>query len=214
MPPRARLSPMSSSARDARGSRVRRASPGTRPLEGGGLLVIGGPPLGGKSVLAAYLAECLPYAVKIEAIDDLARSHAYWFPEGPGRRVTHVGTSAMLRRARQVWRAGAPGAAPTIIVVARFATKAERALARTVARGAGMRFLFVEACSDEERALHRSPMSMLSVREVQARLARYDAALRAYRRVEEREADWLPAVCLARVLANPKRAMKRVLDAW
>jgi len=205
---------MPSAARGVRGFRVRRAKPGSRPLEGGGLLAIGGPPLGGKSVLAAYLAECLPYAVKIEAIDDLTRSRAYWFPEGPGGRVTHVGTSAMLHRARQVWRARAPGAAPTILVVARFSTKAERALARTVARGAGMRFLFVEARSDDERALRHGPMSMLSAREVQARLQRYDAALRAYRPVDEGEAAWLPAVRLVRVQANPERAMKRVLDAW
>jgi hypothetical protein len=170
--------------------------------------------LGGKSVLAAHLAECLPYAVEIETIDDLSRGRSYWLPEGPGGRVAYLGTGAMMRRATQIWRTRTAGVAPTILVVARFPTPADRQLAKIAARSAGLPFLFVEARSHDERALRRIPMSFLSREDLRVRLARYDAALRAYRPVGAGEAAQLPAVCLARVQADLRRVVGRVLEAW
>jgi hypothetical protein len=181
---------------------------------GGGLIAIGGPPLGGKSVLAAYLADSLPYAIKIETIDDLSRQRAYWLPEGPGGRLAFVGTGAILQRAKELWRLQRPGEAPVILAVARFGTSTERLRAKAAARAVGMRFLFVEARSRDERALRRIPMSFLSHDELRLRLARYEAALRSYVPVSGAEAALLPAVRLNRVQADLQAAVDRILRVW
>ena len=178
------------------------------------MIAIGGPPLGGKSVVAARLAECLPRAVKIEAIDDLSRADPYWQPEGTARRSVRRPDAAMLRRARQVWERRRPGAAPTVLVVARFATRAERRRAKSAARSAGMRFLFVEARSRDDRALRRLPMEYLSREELKLRLERYRVALGAYQPVSRVETVLLPGLRLARVLSNLERAVDRVLGLW
>ena len=48
----------------------------------GGLIVVGGPPFHGKSVLAARLADALPFAHKLEVVDNLAATSEYWDPTG------------------------------------------------------------------------------------------------------------------------------------
>jgi len=186
----------------------------TRPLEMGGLIAIGGPPLGGKGLLAQRLAECLPHAVKLEAIDDLSRARPYWLPHGPGGRVLANPTAAMLQRARQLWRRRRAGYVPTILVATRFASAAERRSAKTAARLVGMRFLFVEARSRDERALRRIPMSFLSREDLLTRIERYEAALRSYRPLNRAEAALLPGLRIARAQARLEEAVDRVIAAW
>jgi hypothetical protein len=178
------------------------------------MIAIGGPPLGGKSVLAARLAECLPRAIKLEAIDDLSRGDPTWQPEGPGRRTLRRPGPAMVARAAQIWESRRPGAAPTLLVVARFATTSERRRAKAAARSAGMRFLFVEARSRDERALRRLPREYLSREELAVRLERYRVALREYQPLSRVETVLLPGLRLARVLSSLERAVDRVLGLW
>jgi hypothetical protein len=77
-----------------------------------------------------------------------------------------------------------------------------------------MRFLFVEARSRDERALQRIPMDFLSTRELEARLGRYERALRRYQPVSRVETVLLPGVRLTRVVSNLEQAVGRVLGLW
>ena len=173
-PPPPRL-PIPGSREVRRGSlRVR----GVSPVATGGLIAIGGPPLGGKSVLAARLAECIPHSVRLEAIDDLSRAQPF-LARGGIRRAVRDATADLLQDARRLWRERAPGTAPTILIVTRFATAAERRRAKVAARLAGVRFLFVEARSRDDRALRRVPSAFVTRSEL-------DQAARPLREGDER----------------------------
>ncbi len=190
-------------------SRVRGAS----PLAAGGLIAIGGQPLGGKSVLAARLAECIPFCVRLEAIDDLSRARPFLSRRG-SRRIVRDTTADLLQDARRLWRERSPGAAPTILLVTRFATAAERRRAKVAARLAGMRFLFVEARSRDDRALRRLPSAFVTRAELEKRLARYEKARAEYRAIERAESLILPSLCLQRVQSELDAAVDQVLGAW
>ena len=178
------------------------------------MIAIGGPPLGGKALLLARLAECLPQAVKLEAVDDLSRADPYWLPDGPGGRVVRNPTAAMLESAKQIRSERRAGRASTILVSARFGTPALRRRAKSAARLTGMRFLFVEARSRDDRALRRLPAGFLSRAELETRLQRYETALRGYQPVSRVETVLLPALRLARVLSALEQAVDRVLALW
>ena len=185
----------------------------TSPIATGGLIAIGGPPLGGKSVLAARLAECIPHSVRLEAIDDLSRAQPF-LARGGLRRVVRDPTADLLQDARRIWREQAPGTAPTILIVTRFATAAERRRAKVAARLAGVRFLFVEARSHDDRALRRIPSAFVTRAELDKRLARYEKASREYRPIERAEALILPALRLQRVHSELDAAVDQVLGTW
>jgi len=170
------------------------------------MIAIGGPPLGGKGVLAARLADCFPRVVKLELSDDLISS------SGNGHAPATL--SALLGRAKQVWRDSPAARRPTILVVARFATPTRRRRARAAARAERMRFLFVEARSSEEAVLRRLARPLLSRRELEERVRRYAAALRSYRAVNAAERLYLPALSLARVQSRLDQASERVIEAW
>jgi hypothetical protein len=178
------------------------------------LIAIGGPPLGGKSVLLARLAESLAFAVRIEAIDDLSHAEPIWYPEGSGGKRIRKPTRALLQTAVALWEAREPGSAPILLVSSRFAKRDERRRAQRTARALGVRFLFVEARSRNIRALRRIPMHRLSREELALRLERYQAALRAYVPVDAAEARSLPAVRLSRVQSRLEESLARVLRAW
>jgi len=196
------------------GRRVRVGRPAIARFISGGMIALGGPPLGGKSLLAARLAECLPRSIRMESIDDLSRSAPYWQPAGPRGRSVANPTSTMLAHAVRLWRDRRAGEAPVILLVARFATAAERRRARAVARESGMRFLFVEALSRDERALRRIPMSFLSPDDLQERLRRFETALQGYQPVSVAESVVLPALRLTRVQSRFDEQVDRVLDRW
>lgn len=67
---------------------------------------MGGPPLGGKSILASRLAECLPQAIKLETIDGLAQEDEFWCPNGPVGRAVADPNRAMLDVACRIWNRG------------------------------------------------------------------------------------------------------------
>jgi hypothetical protein len=180
----------------------------------GGIIGIGGPPLGGKGLLAARLAECLPDAVEIAAIDDLRRAHPVWFPDGTAGPEARCTTAALLERAQRIWSARPPGRPPVLIVVARFAAAGERSRAKAVARASGMRFLFIEARSRDERALRRLRASDLPPAALRIRLERYASAVRAYQPLSRVETVLLPGLRLARVLADLEQSVDRVLALW
>jgi len=169
------------------------------------MIAIGGPPLGGKGVLAAELIEWLPRAVKLEIPDDLLGEHAVL---GGGR------ADALLAEAEQLWRAAGSEFPPTLLVVARFASPARRRRARVLARGAGMRFLFVEAQSSRARARERLFERALTEAEARERFGRYRAALQNYLPVHRAEQIALPALKLRRVQSELDTAVARVLEAW
>jgi hypothetical protein len=186
---------------------------GATPIATGGLIAIGGPPLGGKSVLAARLAECIPHCIRLEAIDDLSRAQPF-LSRGGSRRVVRDPTADLLQDARRLLRQRTPGPARTILIVTRFATAAERRRAKVAARLAGVRFLFVEARSRDARALRRIPSAFVTRVELTKRLARYQKAVREYRPIERAEALILPALRLQRVQSNFDAAVDEVLGAW
>jgi len=199
----------------ARVPRVNPRRPGTLRLfvETGGLIALGGPPLGGKALLCARLVECLPRAVRLEAIDNLSRNAPYWQPAGSRGRTVSNPTAAMLTEATRIWSAQ-QRKPPVVVLVARFGTATERRRVRSVARRNGMRFLFVEARSRDNQALRRIPSGVLSAAELQERLRRYDAAVQAYRPVERSEALDLAALRLTGVLSRLDQHVDRVLQRW
>lgn len=186
---------------------------GAFPLPTGGLIAIGGPPLGGKSVLAARLAECIPFCIRLEAIDDLSHARPF-LSRGGSRRVVRDTTADLLQDARRLWRERSPGSAPTILIVTRFATAAERRRAKVAARLAGMRFLFVEARSRDDRALRRLPSAFVTRAELAKRLTRYEKACADYRAIERAESLILPSLCLQRVQSQLDAAVDHVLSTW
>ncbi len=190
-------------------------SPSSAPLSGAvGLLAIGGPPLGGKSVLAAALADVLPNAIRLEATDDLSREAPYWVPESPDRRPVSRPGKHLLERARRVWRQSSAGRRPTLIVVTRFGTAADRRRAKVYAALAGMPFLFVEAIAADAQALRRIPARLLEPRELELRLRRYERARRAYAPLRRPEAMVLPGLSVRRVLSDLDASLTRVLSVW
>lgn len=186
-----------------------------RPVaDAGGMIAIGGPPLAGKSLVAARLAEAIPGAMRLEAVDDLSGRDPHWQPAGPGTRRVHNPTRALLGRAQEIWEARDPSSAPVLLISSRFGSPGERRRLARAARAFGMRFLFVEARSRHVRALRRIPVHRLSESEMQERFRRYQEALSRYQPVSSLEARQLPAVRLARVHSGLEQAVARVLRAW
>ncbi len=193
--------------------RLRLQSSFDRSPPAGGMIAIGGPPLSGKSVLAARLAECLPYTARFETIDDLTRSRP--FLADPALRSTSAGTTALLlEQARKAWLGRTRGRNPTLLVVTRFGSASERRRAKVHAQLVGMPFLFVEVRSRDQQALLRIPMNFLPRREINARLRRYDAALRSYVPVGRAEELALPALRLQQVLSGLDDAVNRIVALW
>jgi hypothetical protein len=179
----------------------------------GGLLVVGGPPLGGKSVLASRLAECLPQSIKLETIDNLAQEDELWYPDGPTGKAVASPNLEMLKVARRLW-SRRRSESPVIIVSGRFDTPAARSAARETARSAGMPFLFVEARSNDIRALRRISILALPTAEMVKRLDLYEKTVRGYLPVRSDEARAFRLLRLGRVLGNLDGALVRVLEAW
>lgn len=180
----------------------------------GGLIVIGGPPFHGKSVLAAHLAEILPNAYKLEVVDNLSDKDEHWYPEGLTGERRETPLRSMLDTATEVWNRRLPGAAPVIIISARAGTPAARRLAHQTARAAGMKFLYVEALSHNIRALQQLSSVVLSKHELLLRMRRYDTAGKQYVPVGREEMRSLPAVRLRAVLSDPDAAIHTVLARW
>lgn len=180
----------------------------------GGLIVVGGPPFQGKSVLAAHLAEILPHAYKLEVVDNLSLKSEYWYPEGLGGERRQTPLRSMLDTALSIWNRQVPGAPPVIIVSARSGTRASRRLAHQTATAAGMKFLYVEALSHGIRALERLSSLVLSRHELLLRMRRYDTATQQYIPVGPDETKILPTVRLRRVLSDPDGAIRTVLARW
>jgi len=180
----------------------------------GGLIVIGGPPFHGKSVLAAHLAEILPHAYKLEVVDNLSLRDEHWYPAGLTGERQLTPLRGMLDTALDVWRRHAPEAPPVIIIAARAGTPALRRLAHRTAEAAGMKFLYVEAFSHQVRALDRLTSLMLPTKELLLRMQRYDAVRRQYVPVSREEMTRLPAARLRAVLSDPDAAIRTVLARW
>jgi len=205
-----------STAATSRGARVRspqRLAPRLSPLRGG-MIVVLGPPLCGKSLVAAGLADALPRSLKLEAIDNLDRKSDYWPRDGLVGRSRTGPELRLLAAARSSWSLRWPSAPPTIIVSARFGTPPLRAAAVRAATRAGMRVLLVEALSSELRALRRIPMSLLPRAELERRLENQRLAARDYQPVDAAEARERPCLRLRRVLADPEAAVERAVAAW
>lgn len=172
-----------------------------RPL--GGLLVVSGPPLGGKGPLAASLHERLPGSEKVEVADNLANGSGDASDERP-----------LLSEARARLARALGSSTPVVIMCARFATSELRAEAARTAEELQVRFLLVEASSSSLRSMERLSRLLLTADETAARLARYENALRAYQRVSLAERRRLPAICLSGVLGDLEGATARAVAAW
>ena len=202
------------SAAAARRTRRPRKRSNLRLQPVGGLIAVGGPPCEGKSVLAARLAELLPDAFRLEAIDNLSRREQYWYPNGPGGKRVDRPETKLLDAARGQWAGHRLRTEPTLLVIARFGTPLARRRARRVAATASMPFLFVETRSSTKRALRRAAKVVLRPEVAVARIERYERARASYVPVEPDEAAFLPAVRLQGVLKDLDAAAQRVLDQW
>jgi hypothetical protein len=155
-------------------------------------------------VLAAELVEWLPRAYKLEAPDDLER----------GRSSRPRSAESLLAQARRIWRRSHGKLPPTLLIVARFASPAQRRRVRRHADSLGMPFLFVEARSSEARARRRLLARAMTEAEARERVARYRAALASYRPLGRAEQVLLPGLALQRVQSGLDAAVARVLSAW
>lgn len=178
----------------------------------GGLIVVGGPPFHGKSILAARLAEVLPFAHKLEVVDNLATTSEYWDPTGLMVRPYQKPLARMLKVTTDIWTRRSPP--PVMIIAARAASPAVRQLARRTAASAGMQFLHVEAFGHSIRAFERLSSLMLPKDELMKRMHRYDVALRQYVRVTGEEERRLPSVRLRNVLSKCDAAARLVVERW
>lgn len=178
----------------------------------GGLMLVGGPPFHGKSVLAAHLADMLPFAQKLEVVDNLAGKDEHWLPEGVTGQLRHKPLRSMLEAAVSVWVRSSPR--PIVIVSARAGSRAARRLAHRTAVSAGMKFLFVEAFSQTVRTFERLSALMLPKDELLRVMQRYERAVNQYERVEGDEMKSLPAVRLKAVLSDVEAAGRTVLERW
>lgn len=184
-----------------------------RPLNLGGLLVVCGSPLGGKGPLAARLEELLPYAVKLEASDNLATEGQSYLPRTVRSKAADDAERAILRDASALWQAS--GTVPPLIVVcARFKTPKLRVAAAKVASDHGKRFLLVEVRSAPIRALRRISRLMLSSKETALRIARYENARQDFELTTAAERAELPAITFGTVLSNLEDTADRVVAVW
>lgn len=179
----------------------------------GGLIVVGGPPLHGKSLLAARIADVLPFVHKLEATDNLAAASEYWDPTGLMARPYQKPLARMLRMAVDVWTRRQPQP-PVVIITARSATPAVRRLACRTAEAAGMRFLHVEALAPSIRAFQRISSLVLSKDELLTRMQRYEHAMEQYVPVSADEEVRLPAVRVQNALSRGDAATRAVLERW
>lgn len=164
----------------------------------GGLLVLSGPALEGKGPLAALLAEILPDAIHLGGTDDLS---------------TTLDERVLLGDAARAWQSR-KRLAPTLIVSARFATKAARRRAAALAQSEQMAFLLVECTSSSIRSLRRVSRLFLPAQETAARIERYERAKSSYVALAADEKKSLPAVGLKRVLDDLDAAAAKVTEAW
>jgi len=182
-------------------------------IEIGGMLVVCGPPLGGKGPLAALVAEALPCSIKLESTDNLSREEQSYAPIRQQRSGAASPEQAILQDAAGFARQSTT-ASPLIVICARFPTQQIRRSAADLARSLGMRFLLVEATSSSIRSLRRVSQLMLPSEETLRRIARYEKGRAAYKPVSQSERTRLPAVRLKAVLSNLDLATTRVLQAW
>ena len=176
----------------------------------GGLIAIGGPPLGGRGPLAAMVADSLARTVKLETVDTLTRET---FSSGTRQRV--VGSAAMESLvAAAVKHLQTTRPRPIVIAVARFEKPADRALAARAAEALGVRFLYVEARSSNIRSIRRLFKLLGPDLDPVRQIVVHEAAVRRYRAVRSDEAVALPCVVLSSVLRDLDAACLAVCNAW
>lgn len=176
------------------------------------MLLIGGPPLHGKALLAAHLAELLPFARKLEVADNLIGNDEHWWPEGVEGPARRRPLRSMLTAAVDIWQRSEPR--PIVILSARAGSPAARRLARRVAVSAGIPFLAVEARSHPIRAVQRLTGVGLPKARLLAAMRRYDRAVADYRGLDRDEVASLPGLRLSRVLDDIEAAGRAVLARW
>jgi len=180
----------------------------------GGLLIVAGPPLEGKGLIAARLAEWLPFGVKIETVDSLVQEDELWFRFGPAGPAVVDPHREMLALARRMWRERTPAAPPVIVLSARFGTSAARARAAATARAARMKFLFVETRSSQIRTLRRIPSLARTAELVVSRVEMYERIVRRYEPLTVDEMKQMKCVRLRNTLGDVEGAVYRVLRGW
>lgn len=176
-------------------------------------MVIGGPPFSGKGLLASRMVECLPYAVKLETIDNLSRPTERWYPSPAGDAITRP-ASKMLTAAQSIWWEHLETPRPVIVLSARFESPALRRRAHALAQRLKARFLYVEARSRNVRALRRLSRMVLPAHAAERQIANYEKAVARYRKIEGAEAARLPCVRLHDVASDIDGAVSTVLEAW
>lgn len=183
------------------------------PTSPGGLILVGGPPFQGKSVLAAHLADILPFSHKLEVVDNLRSGDAeHWLPQGTDGRPKLRPLPTMIDAAVRVWLRNTPR--PVVIVAARAATPSARRLVQRRAAAAGMKFLFVESRSHAIRAFARLSAMSLPKEELIRVMKRYDQAVAQFVPVDRIEMKTLPVVRLNMVLSDVDEAARTVLARW
>ncbi len=183
------------------------------PTPAGGLILVGGPPFHGKSVLAARLADILPFAHKLEVVDTLrSGAEEHWLPHGMEGPPQLRPLRAMLDAAVRAWKRGTPH--PIVVVAARAGTPAARRLAHRRAEAEGIKFLYVESKAHTIRAFQRLSALSLPKEELIRVMHRYEQALARYEPIDGLEMKTLPALRLNMVLTDVDGAARAVLSRW
>jgi hypothetical protein len=180
----------------------------------GGLLAIGGPPFGGKQLLAAHLSERIPNVVKIETLDDLNEAEEVWKPQTLHNQKIIKPVPVILASLRRLWSKGAISRLHTIILSARFSTPKERLRAHEFAQDLDIPFLFVESLSSNIRTMRRISSIPIQQKEILKRLQRFENALNRYELIGEKEAKSFSTLRLKNVLSHLEDSVKEVLTFW
>ena len=178
-----------------------------------GLLIVCGPPFGGKSPLASQLTDCFANAIKLAAVDNLSDAEEHWYPSGPtGERIDRPEES-MLDAALRVWLDRPDEHKPTVVVQARFATRACRRRALAQAADHGVPFRVVEASSSQIRAMQDLVGDVDNDERAAERMRRWEAAMARYEAIDDTEARDLPALRIDHVLSDLRAAVAVVFSA-
>jgi hypothetical protein len=180
----------------------------------GGLIVVCGPPFGGKSLIGTRLAECLPHSIRLEAEDNLMRAGEVWYPDDRERRPVRNPQSKMLEAARGHWKHATVAQRPNVIVVARFATPAARLRAYKFALAENVKFLVIQANSKNLRAMRGLSEMLLPPDKAAKRVAQLQKAIDGYRPLTKDELRRFACLRLKGNLRALDDLFARVVEKW
>jgi len=181
---------------------------------GGGLIVVCGPPFGGKNMIGTRIAASLPYAVKLEAEDELSKKSEVWYSEGRFKAPIKNPQDKMLEAAALLWEGSNVARTPVVVLVARFSTPATRRRAYKAACAANVKFLLVQSRSANLRVLRQVTRYVLSAEQATKKLKNVEEIVKQYKPVTNQEAKQFPCLRLKGNVGDLDQLFASTLYKW